>query len=245
LDDLNISLDSLDAEQFQQLTAKKLQPVLDGIAAAQQAGLSIKINTVLMRGSNDDQIVPLTRWAEQRGIPLRFIEYMPLDGDGQWQQQQVVTEQHILQVLAQQYAITPIQQMHEPARYYQLSALHHQGNAGNSEQDQHAASHQNTFKIGIISTISHAFCGECDRIRITAQGELFNCLFAEQGLPLKNLLEQWYVMKTPALKAQIIHKIQQYIWYKAEGYHTIQQQKQFQTNTQTHVRKISMHMLGG
>jgi len=91
LDDLNISLDSLDPVLFQQLTQRELAPVLAGIAAAQQAGLSLKINTVLMQGINDSQILPLVAWAKQQQLPLRFIEYMPLDGDAQWQRQQVVT----------------------------------------------------------------------------------------------------------------------------------------------------------
>ena len=81
LDDLNISLDSLDADQFKQLTQKELAPILDGIRAAQAAGLPIKINSVLMNGINDNQILPLARWSVQEKVHLRFIEFMPLDGD--------------------------------------------------------------------------------------------------------------------------------------------------------------------
>ena len=96
LDDLNISLDSLDAEQFEQLTAKKLQPVLEGIQAAQQAGFQIKINTVLIKGINDDQILSLAHWAKREQVELRFIEFMPLDGDQNWSRDHVVSEIRIL-----------------------------------------------------------------------------------------------------------------------------------------------------
>ncbi|MHA3097422.1 GTP 3',8-cyclase MoaA [Acinetobacter brisouii] len=216
LDDLNISLDSLDPVLFQQLTQRELAPVLAGIAAAQQAGLSLKINTVLMQGINDSQILPLVAWAKQQQLPLRFIEYMPLDGDAQWQRQQVVTEQQILQQLGEQYQIEALPQDHSPARIYRL--------------DQ-------SYDVGIISTISHAFCGQCDRIRLTAQGELFNCLFAPQGIALKCEI-QALAAHSDVAREQLQQRIGHYIWHKAAGFHAIQ-------TTQHSPRKISMHMLGG
>lgn len=216
LDDLNISLDSLDLVLFQQLTQRELAPVLSGIAAAQQAGLSLKINTVLMQGINDSQILPLVAWAKQQQLPLRFIEYMPLDGDAQWQRQQVVTEQQILQQLGEQYQIEALPQDHSPARIYRL--------------DQ-------SYDVGIISTISHAFCGQCDRIRLTAQGELFNCLFAPQGIALKSEI-QALAAHSDVAGEQLQQRIGTYIWHKKSGFHAIQA-------TQHSPRKISMHMLGG
>mgnify|MGYP006169238965 CR=1 FL=1 len=164
LDDLNISLDSLDADQFKKLTKKDLAPVLKGIEAAQKVSLPFKINCVLMKGQNDDQIVPMVKWAKQQQIPLRFIEFMPLDGDQHWTDQAVVSEAEILAQLKAHYQIQVLQQQHEPARQYQLDGQ---------------------YCIGIISTITHSFCGDCDRIRLTAQGELYNCLFAQQGLNIK------------------------------------------------------------
>ncbi|ENW20013.1 GTP 3',8-cyclase MoaA [Acinetobacter haemolyticus] len=218
LDDLNISLDSLDPTQFKSLTKKELAPVLAGIEAAKQAQLPFKINCVLMKGQNDDQIVPMVKWAKQQDIPLRFIEFMPLDGDQHWSQQAVVSEAEILEQLAAHYEIQLIPQQHEPARQYQLD--------GN-------------YRIGIISTITHSFCGECDRIRLTAQGELYNCLFAQQGLNIKPyLLKILRAQKTQQLSDfdQLDMQVKPYIWQKAQGYHAIQHQQ---------VRKISMHMLGG
>ena len=223
LDDLNISLDSLDPEQFLFLTKKKLKPVLDGIAAVQDVGLPFKINTVLMKGKNDDQILPMVNWAKQQNIPLRFIEFMPLDGDQHWTQADVVTEQDILNTLSSQFQIQELQQEHEPARLYRL----------NDEYD-----------VGIISTISHSFCGECDRIRLTAQGELYNCLFARQGLMLKPLLDQLVTEKDEVIRQVANQALYQqtstYIWHKAKGFHSLNQQTQNQQP-----RKISMHMLGG
>ena len=218
LDDLNISLDSLDAQQFKTLTQKELSPVLAGIAAVQKVELPFKINCVLMKGQNDDQIVPMVKWAKQHNIPLRFIEFMPLDGDQHWTQQDVVSEAEILAQLQPHYAIEMQPQQHEPARVYQLDG---------------------EYAIGIISTITHSFCGDCDRIRLTAQGELYNCLFAQQGLNLKPYLQDAIKQEIEINKIrfqQLDQHIKPYIWHKAKGYHAIQQQ---------HVRKISMHMLGG
>lgn len=216
LDDINISLDSLDAAQFQQMTKSSLAPVLAGIEQALDVGLKVKINTVLMKGINDSQILPLIEWAQQKQIMLRFIEYMPLDGDAKWHRHEVVTEQDILNVVAEKYRIDAIPQNHEPARYYHLDS---------------------NYVIGIISTISHSFCGACDRIRLTANGELYNCLFAIHGLSLKDEISTWQHKPTIQATAELTQKIQQYIWHKAAGFHEIQAKQQS--------RKITMHMLGG
>lgn len=219
LDDLNISLDSLDAEQFKALTKKELVPVLDGIHAAQEVGLPFKINCVLMKHKNDDQILPMVVWAKSQHIPLRFIEFMPLDGDAQWTQQDVVSEADILQALQPHYSIQLIEQHHEPARQYLLDG---------------------TYQVGVISTITHSFCQQCDRIRLTAQGELYNCLFARQGLNIKPALQAMLRRQNgethDADMQQLRDIVMPYIWNKAKGYHAIQHQQ---------ARKISMHMLGG
>lgn len=213
LDSINVSLDSLDAIQFFQLTQKQLQPVLEGIQAASDVSLPIKINSVLIQGKNEDQIIPLVQWAKDLAIPLRFIEFMPLDGDGHWNAEHVVSEQQILDTLATKFSINPLtEHTRSPARQYWVDG------------------HQ----IGIISTITHAFCGECDRVRLTAQGEFYNCLFAAEGLALKTEIEQLQIKQNTNLLQQ---KLESYIWKKKAGFHAIQA-------LQTH-RKISMHMIGG
>lgn len=230
LDDLNISLDSLDAAQFLALTQKPIEPVLTGIAAAQAQGFAIKINCVLMRGQNDNQILALLDWAIQQQLQLRFIEFMPLDGDAHWQQAQVVTEAEILAVVRSEYNVQELIQGSEPARLYRIEKLSHTGQMVK-------------VQFGVISTISHSFCGDCDRIRLSAQGELFNCLFATQGLTLKALLTQMLHTQNEQqqlIQHQLYTQIQDYIWHKAAGYAALQA-----TRALNNTRKISMHMLGG
>ena len=250
LDDLNISLDSLDAAQFKVLTQKEINPVLAGIEAAAQAGLSIKINTVLMKGINEDQIIPLVKWAHNNQFEPRFIEFMPLDGDQKWSSDAVVTEQEILNELSKEFAVH-IQhgQGSNPARNYNI----------------------NGKSVGIISTISNSFCGTCDRLRLNAQGEFFNCLFAQNGLKLKSeiqhlteaflengltqhlytqsidLAHAWQA-QSDVMQAQLElqDQLANYIWHKAQGYDAIQKAlKQEHTKQPSYARKISMHMIGG
>ena len=173
LDDINISLDAIEPELFQRLTKSQLQPVLDGIDAAKAAGLPVKVNAVLMQGQNQDQILPMLAWAAEQQIELRFIEFMPLDSGQQWDESKVVTESEILQVVRSRYQVSQLPKGHEPATRYQLSS------SNRDQPDQ---------VFGIIPTISHAFCGSCDRIRITAKGEVFACLFAQTGTSLLPLL---------------------------------------------------------
>lgn len=208
LDDINISLDSLDPTRFFNLTQRSLSPVLQGISAAQQVGLPIKINCVLMAGHNDQDIVPLTHWAMQQRLQLRFIEYMPLDQTGQWQSQHVISEQQILTQLATHFCIEPIPRQHDPATLYRL--------------DGH-------YLLGIISTISHPFCHSCDRLRITANGDLYTCLFSQHGTPLRPLLAQDDLQ-------QLQQVIRNAVWHKPAGYIADPHRPR---------RKISMHSLGG
>lgn len=208
LDDLNISLDSIDANTFQSMTKRPLEPVLQGITAAQQVGIPIKLNCVVVAGKNDHEIVELTQWAYQQNIELRFIEYMPLDQPEHWQPEKVITEDEIIQKLANHFQIEKQQRQHDPATIYQLN---------------------NHYKLGIISTISKPFCQTCDRLRLTATGELFTCLFANSGTPLRNLLQQ---NDSSLLTSTITNAV----WHKKAG---------FIAHQQAPSRKISMHAIGG
>lgn len=223
LDDLNISLDSLNPTQFETLTQKSLEPVLDGIYAAKEVGLNIKINTVLIKGLNEDQIIPLVKWAHAQQFEPRFIEFMPLDGEQNWSADAVVTEQEILDVLKTEYSVQVLQG-HDaaPARSYMV----------------------NDMPIGIISTISNSFCGTCDRLRLNAQGEFFNCLFSTQGIPLKALIQAQMNCgntQNSALK----EVLSPYIWHKEQGFHAIQEKQNSTLNSKPSTRKISMYMIGG
>lgn len=220
LDDVNISLDALDEEIFEQLTQRTLQPVLEGIDAAIAVNLPVKINCVLMRRYNIDQILPLTAWAIQRQLPLRFIEFMPLDGEQRWQHDDVVSEAEILTILQSHYTVELMKQGHDPARTYWLNGH---------------------FPVGIISTITHPFCQDCNRIRLSAQGELFNCLFSGQGVQLRPLLRKLVATKSDENRQQwhqdldtLVQSMADHIWYKRAGF-----------DQQHREQRIAMYNVGG
>jgi cyclic pyranopterin phosphate synthase len=192
LDDLNISLDALSPPAFAALSGgRALQPVLDGIAAAAAAGLPLKLNTVVVRGLNEDEILPLARWAMRQGHDLRFIEFMPLDGRHEWSRQRVVSGAEILQRLRQEFSLAELPRGSDPAAYY---------SAGGGR------------RIGIISTISNPFCASCDRLRLTADGKLYTCLFAAQGLSLREPL------RASADDRELAALIRDAVWHKDAGY---------------------------
>lgn len=209
LDDLNISLDAIEPELFQQLTKAPLQPVLNGINAAQQAGLPVKINAVLIQGQNQSQILPLLNWAAQQQVELRFIEFMPLDAGQQWDESLVVTETEILNAISAKHRIQALAKGSQPASRYQL---------------------ENGQLFGIIPTISHAFCGSCDRIRVTAKGTIYACLFSQRGTELLPLL------RNDSSDSDIIRAIRGDVWTKHRGY--IDHPGYVQ-------RPITMHAMGG
>lgn len=171
LDGINISLDGLDAERFLEIARRgDLQQVLDGIEAAAEAGLEpIKINCVVMRGVNDDQIVPLLRWAYEKPYHVRFIEFMPLDADNIWERELVFTKAEMM-TLAED--VGPYEPLHnnpaDPARLYRFK-----GGRG---------------LFGVIASVSEPFCRSCDRIRLTAEGTIRNCLFSLDEHDVRHLL---------------------------------------------------------
>ncbi len=160
---LNISLDTLSAEKFRQISRRdELARALEGIRAAIRAGFEkIKLNALAIRETSEDEVVPLARFARQHGLELRFIEYMPLDAEDRWQSQDVLRGEEILDILAD--AFGPLERVatNEP---------------GSPAADFCFA--DGVGRIGLIQTVSHAFCGSCKRLRLTAEGKLRNCLFA-------------------------------------------------------------------
>ena len=170
---INISLDSLRAERFIEITKRdELERVLDGIDAAIEAGLDpVKLNTVVMRDVNDDEIVNFATFGREKGITVRFIEFMPLDAQGAWTNDQVVTQTEILERIAEVYALEPI-----PA--------HERGSA----PAQRFRYLDGGGEIGVIPSVTHAFCESCDRVRLTAEGELRSCLFALDEFDLRTPL---------------------------------------------------------
>ena len=158
---LNISLDTLDRERFRALTRRdRLDDVLDGIRAAQASGLRpLKINAVAMRGVNDDELADLVAFAVAHDAQMRFIEQMPLDAGHTWDRESMVTREEILAALSQRWVLEPIPgRGGAPAEQWRLDGGPH--------------------VVGVIASVTAPFCGACDRMRLTADGQLRNCLFS-------------------------------------------------------------------
>jgi cyclic pyranopterin phosphate synthase len=180
LDRINISLDTLDAARFAALTRRdRLADVLAGIAAADAAGLRpLKINSVLMRDGNLDEAPALLGWALRSGYELRFIEHMPLDADHTWARGTMVTAEEILALLAKEYVLEP---------------RGHKGNAPAEEFDVVDGPDHETWatrpgRVGIIASVTRPFCRDCDRLRLTTDGQLRTCLFAQSETDLRGPL---------------------------------------------------------
>ncbi len=169
LDRINVSLDTLDRDRFVALTRRdRLDDVLTGLTAAADAGLGpIKINTVLMRGINEDEAVTLLRFALKQGYQLRFIEQMPLDAGHIWSRHTMVTADEILEQLQTEFTLVPdpAHRGAAPAETWLVDGHTEPGPEGRPA------------KVGIIASVTRPFCGECDRTRLTADGQVRNCLF--------------------------------------------------------------------
>ena len=172
LDRVNVSLDSIRPESFAEITRRdRLPAVLAGLAAARAAGLGpVKVNAVLMRGINDREAPELLRWALAEGYELRFIEQMPLDAQHGWSRAGMVTAEEIFALLDAEFALTPVQ---EPRGSAPAELFHVDGGPGT---------------VGVIASVTRPFCGDCDRVRLTADGQIRNCLFAREESDLRAAL---------------------------------------------------------
>jgi cyclic pyranopterin phosphate synthase len=171
LNRINISLDSLDRAKFEQVTrTKAFDQVMAGIDAAQASPLRpVKVNAVLVRGLNDDEVEAFAAFARERDLIMRFIEYMPLDADRSWTRESVVTAAEIHRRISARWPLVPIaNELSETARKYRFA--------------------DGPGEIGLIAPVSQPFCGHCSRIRLTADGKLRTCLFSKDDHDLKFLL---------------------------------------------------------
>ncbi|MEY9836149.1 GTP 3',8-cyclase MoaA [Streptacidiphilus sp. EB103A] len=168
---VNVSLDTLRPERFARITRRdRLPDVLLGLAAAQAAGLApVKINAVPVRGVNDDEIADLAAFAVEHGYRMRFIESMPLDAQGAWDRARMVSADEILEQLGERFELEPLpRQGNAPAEEWRVVGT--------------------DAAIGVIASVTRPFCGGCDRVRLTADGQLRNCLFAATESDLRALL---------------------------------------------------------
>jgi cyclic pyranopterin phosphate synthase len=171
---VNISLDSLQPERFEELTRRdELTNVLAGIDAALAAGLGpVKINVVVLRGVNDDELVDLARYGRDRGVHVRFIEFMPLDASGAWRRDRVVSQAEIVATIGAVFPLASVDEGRGSAPASRFAYLDGRG------------------EIGVIPSVTEPFCGSCDRLRLTADGQLRSCLFSQDDHDLRDLLRQ-------------------------------------------------------
>ncbi len=172
LDRVNVSLDTIRQDTFHTITRRdRLSDVVEGLAAARRAGLvPVKINAVLLRGVNDDQAPELLRWAIGEGYDLRFIEQMPLDAQHGWSRAEMVTAEEIFAHLEREFLLTPVDEPRgsAPAELFNVDG--------------------GPATVGVIASVTRPFCGDCDRVRLTADGQVRNCLFAREESDLRTAL---------------------------------------------------------
>jgi cyclic pyranopterin phosphate synthase len=170
LDRINVSLDSLRADRFEELTRRdELERVLSGIDAAKNAGFEpVKVNCVVVRGVNHDEVVDFARFGRERDVEVRFIEFMPLDADGRWSGASVVSQDEIVAAIGAVFPIAPVRRGHAPAeRFRYLDGAGH---------------------VGVIPSVTRPFCESCDRVRLTAEGDLRSCLFSLEETDLRGAM---------------------------------------------------------
>ncbi|MDI1461716.1 GTP 3',8-cyclase MoaA [Catellatospora sp. KI3] len=196
LDRVNVSLDTLDPDRFATIAhRRRLDDVVAGLAAAAQAGLTpVKLNTVLLRGVNDDEAPALLRFALKHGYELRFIEQMPLDAQHGWSRTDMVTAEEILAALHAEFELSP-----DPAERAGAPAETWLVGGGPA-------------KVGVIASVTRPFCGDCDRTRLTADGQVRNCLFARGETDLRGLL------RGGAGDEEIAQRWREAMWGKLPGH---------------------------
>ncbi len=195
LDRVNVSLDTVDPEHFSRLTRRdRFQDVVTGLKAAADAGLApVKVNAVAMRGVNDTDVPDLLQWCLDRGYELRFIEQMPLDAQHAWDRTRMVPQAEILQRLGERFRLTPVRERGSaPAELFLVD--------GGPET------------VGVIASVSAPFCGSCDRVRLTADGQVRNCLFARRVVALRGPL------RAGATDREIADLVVAEMWAKAPGH---------------------------
>ena len=172
LNRVTVSLDAMDPEIFARMNGvgAKVDRVLAGINAAQTYGLKVKVNAVIQRGVNEGEVLPLARWAKSQGVDLRYIEYMDVGETNGWKLAEVVSAAELLEILSTEFDLAP----RDPAYRGEVAAhWRHRDGAG---------------EIGVIASVTRPFCRDCQRLRLSADGKFFTCLFAADGHDIRGLL---------------------------------------------------------
>ncbi|MFL6079624.1 MAG: GTP 3',8-cyclase MoaA [Ornithinibacter sp.] len=195
LDRVNVSLDTIDPEHFGRLTRRdRFNDVVAGLKAAADAGLTpVKVNAVAMRGVNDTDVPDLLQWCLDRGYDLRFIEQMPLDAQHAWDRSLMVSQAEILERLGERFTLSPM-----PDRGSAPAELFHVDGG--------------PATVGVIASVSAPFCASCDRVRLTADGQLRNCLFARREVDLRGPI------RAGAGDAELADLVIAEMWAKKSGH---------------------------
>ncbi|MBT9457396.1 MAG: GTP 3',8-cyclase MoaA [Burkholderiaceae bacterium] len=223
---VTVSLDALDDAIFKRMNDADfpVSDVLDGIEAAQAAGLApIKVNMVVKRGTNDDQILPMARHFLGSGVVLRFIEYMDVGASNGWRMGEVLPSAQVLDLLRTEFTVEAL----EPSA------------PGETAQRWRYASGSSNGEIGLISSVTQAFCGDCNRARLSTEGKLFMCLFATQGHDLRSLL------RGPYSDAQIAGALGQVWAGRSDRYSQLRSALGPDAGPPGAERRVEMHYIGG
>jgi cyclic pyranopterin phosphate synthase len=215
---VTVSLDALNDAVFSQMNGvgAKVQKVVDGIDRALEAGLGVKVNAVVQKGVNDSELLPLARFAADRGIAVRYIEYMDTGNTNGWKHEQVLPSKKVLEVLREEF---DLQSVNNPLLGETAQRYHVEGIEG--------------FEVGFISSVSQPFCRDCNRIRLSAQGQLYTCLFASEGYDIKQPL------RDGASEVELKQHIQQ-LWSKRSDRYS-----ELRSEGMAPVAKKEMSYLGG
>ncbi|KYG35142.1 cyclic pyranopterin phosphate synthase MoaA [Alkalihalobacillus trypoxylicola] len=215
---VTVSLDSLDNERFGRINGRGIgiDPVLKGMAAASEAGLEVKVNMVVQKGVNDQDILPMAQYFREKGYTLRFIEYMDVGTSNGWKMKEVMTKKEIFEKINE---VMPLEAQ-EPSYLGEVATRY-------KYKGQDA-------EIGIISSVSDAFCGSCTRARLSVEGTLYTCLFASKGTEFKSLLRNHATDEV--IKSRIIET-----WHLRDDQYSVERMSKKNHTT----NKIEMSHIGG
>jgi len=215
---VNISLDSLNDELFGQINGRNVgtQPVLDGINAAKKAGLGIKINMVVKKGLNDTEIIPMAQFCKDNGYQLRYIEYMDVGSTNGWKMDEVVTKKEIFLLLQEHFQLEPV----DPDYYGEVAKRYRY-------VDNHV-------EVGFITSVSESFCSSCTRSRLSANGQIFTCLFNGNGHDIRDF------MRTGVSDEEIANRVIK-IWNGRNDRYSDERTAETAANR----KKIEMSYIGG
>lgn len=215
---LNMSLDALDPEIFGKINGRGIKPdfILSNIEHARKIGFEIKVNMVVQKGVNESEIVPMATYFKERGIMLRFIEFMDVGNDNGWSFEKVVTKKEIYEKLKEVYEIEPTEQHYfgEVAKRYRYL--------------------DNGAEVGFITSVSESFCSSCTRARLSSDGKFFTCLFASEGFDLREIIRS-------GASDQELSKAIKGVWERRTDRYSDERTEQTAKNR----KKIGMSYIGG